>query len=213
MATYETSVKTREALIHAAGELAAEKGFASVSTRAIALRADENVGGIHYHFGSKEKLFEAVVRTVVQEWQANPVNELISKHDTSAPEGQARAIRAIAHRNITLLFGRQSPRWHCRVIFQVMQSKGPLREIFQTEIIRPSHSAITALFQRIDPAISDREAFLRILIMNTPIFFHADNMGFILDSLHEQQYSTEYLQHMEDLIVRQTQLLMGLPPD
>ena len=59
MATYETSIKTKEALINAAGELAAEKGFASVSTRAIALRADENVGSIHYHFGSKEKLFEA----------------------------------------------------------------------------------------------------------------------------------------------------------
>jgi AcrR family transcriptional regulator len=212
MATYETSIKTKEALINAAGELAAEKGFASVSTRAIALRADENVGSIHYHFGSKEKLFEAVVRTVVQVWKANPISAQINRHDTVAPGGQAQAIRAIVHRNITLLFGRESPRWHCRVIFQVMQSKGPLSEIFQTEIIRPSHSAITALLQRIDPAISDREAFLRILIMNTPIFFHADNMGFILDSLHEKRYSADYLQNLEDLIVRQTQLLLGLPP-
>ncbi|MCJ7600062.1 MAG: TetR/AcrR family transcriptional regulator, partial [Desulfobulbaceae bacterium] len=59
MATYETSLKTREALINAAGELAAEVGFASVSTRAIAVLAKENAGSIHYHFGSKEKLFEA----------------------------------------------------------------------------------------------------------------------------------------------------------
>jgi AcrR family transcriptional regulator len=183
-----------------------------VSTRAIALRADENVGSIHYHFGSKEKLFEAVVRTVVQVWKANPISAQINRHDTVAPVGQAQAIRAIVHRNITLLFGRESPRWYCRVIFQVMQSEGPLREIFQREIITPSHAAITALLQRIDPAISDREAFLRILIMNTPIFFHADNMGFILDSLQEKRYSADYLQNLEDLIVRQTQLLLGLPP-
>lgn len=211
MATYETSVKTKEALINAAGELAAEKGFASVSTRAIALRAGENAGSIHYHFGSKEKLFEAVVRTVVQEWKANPVNELISQHDTTEPEGQARAIRAIVHRSITLLFGRAAPRWHCRVIFQVMQNKSPLQEIFQSEIISPSHAAITALFQRISPAISRQEAFLRILIMHTPIFFHADNMDYVLNSLNEERYSADYLQNMEDLIVRQTQLLMGLP--
>ncbi|MBI5557620.1 MAG: TetR/AcrR family transcriptional regulator [Deltaproteobacteria bacterium] len=212
MATYETSAKTKEALINAAGELAAEKGFASVSTRAIALRAGENVGSIHYHFGSKEKLFEGVVRTVVQIWKDNPISDLISRYDPAGPEGQARAIRAIVQRNITLLFGRKAPRWHCRVIFQVMQNKGPLRDIFQTEIITPSHGAITALFQRISPAISDREAFLRILIMNTPVFFHADNMGFILDSLHEERYSDDYLRKMEDLIVLQTQLLLGLPP-
>ncbi len=211
MATYETSVKTKEALINAAGELAAEKGFASVSTRAIALRADENVGSIHYHFGSKEKLFEAVVRTVVQIWKDNPISALISRYDTAAPDGQAGAIRAIVNRNITLLFGRESPRWHCRVIFQVMQNQGPLQEIFQTQIINPSHTAITAVLQRINPAISDREAFLRILIMNTPIFFHADNMDFILGALHEKRYSADYLQNMEDLIVRQTQLLLGLP--
>jgi AcrR family transcriptional regulator len=211
MATYETSAKTKGALMNAAGELAAEKGFASVSTRAIALRAGENVGSIHYHFGSKDKLFEAVVRKVVQVWQENPVAALISRHDLATPAGQAQAIRAIVHRNISLLFGRKAPRWHCRVIFQVMQSKGPLREIFQTEIITPSHTAITALLQRIDPAISTREAFLRILIMNTPIFFHADNMGFILDTLHEEHYSADYLEMMENLIARQTQLLLGLP--
>jgi hypothetical protein len=47
--------------------------------------------------------------------------------------------------------------------------------------------------------------------MHTPIFFHADNMDYVLNSLNEERYSADYLQNMEDLIVRQTQLLMGLP--
>gem|GEM_PF-460992 len=211
MAIYETSLKTREALINAAGELAAEKGFASVSTRAIADLAGENVGSIHYHFGSKDKLFEAVVRTVVQAWQDNPVSELLKQHDTDTPQGQARAIRAIVHRNISLLFGRELPVWHCRVIFQVMQKAGPLREIFKNELIRPSHNAVKALLKRINPAINDQEAFLRILIMNTPVFFHADRMGFILESLGEDHYSGKYLQKLEEIIVLQTQLSLGLP--
>ena len=75
MATYETSVKTREALISAAGQLAAQLGFASVSIRAIARHANENVGSIHYHFGSKEKLFEAVVRSVLQIWKENSISD------------------------------------------------------------------------------------------------------------------------------------------
>ena len=213
MAVYETSLKTREALINAAGELAAKVGFASVSTRAVALRAKVNVGSIHYHFGGKEKLFEAVVQTVVQAWKDNPVSELLNQFATHTPQGQARAIRAIVHRNIVLLFGQDLPDWHCRVIFQVMQNKGPLREIFKKELITPSHAAITALLHRIKPDMDDREASLRILIMNTPVFFHADRMDYILADLGEKRYSSEYLQKMEDIIVLQTQLALGLPPN
>jgi len=212
MAIYETSLKTREALINAAGELLAEKGFASVSTRAIAELAKENVGSIHYHFGSKDKLFEAVVRTVVQVWQDNPVSELLKQYDTDTPQGQALAIRAIVHRNISLLFGRELPGWYCRVVFQVMQKAGPLLEIFKNELVKPSHASIKALLKRINPAITDKEAYLRILIMNTPVFFHADRMDFILAELGETRYSVEYLQKMEEIIVLQTQLVLGLPP-
>ncbi|MBU4264401.1 MAG: TetR/AcrR family transcriptional regulator [Proteobacteria bacterium] len=212
MATYETSLKTREALINATGQLAAEKGFASVSTRAIADLAKENVGSIHYHFGSKDKLFKAVVQTVVQVWKDNPVSELLKKYDTDTPQGQAQAIRAIVHRNIALLFGRELPKWHCRVIFQVVHKEGPLQEIFKNELIKPSHAAVKTLLKRINPAMDDKEAFLRILIINTPVFFHADRMDFIMESLNEKRYTDKYLQKMEDIIVLQTQLVLGLPP-
>ena len=212
MAIYETGLKTRKALINAAGELAADRGFASVSTRAIALLAGVNVGSIHYHFGSKEKLFEAVVRSVVEAWKKKPIPELLKNYDIATPLGQAMALRAIVHRNIVLLFSRELPGWHCRVIFQVMRNKGPLMEIFKQESIIPSHAAIRELFSRIDPAIDDREAFLRILILNTPVFFHADRMDFILADLDENHYSSDYLRKMEDIIVLQTQLSLGLPP-
>jgi len=212
MATYGTGKKTREALINAAGQLAAKLGFASISTRSIARHAGVNAGSIHYHFGGKEQLFEAVVRTVVQIWRDNPISELLEQYDIDIPQGQARAIRAIVHRNIALLFNREVPDWHCRVIFQVMRSEGPLREIFKNELIVPSHAAINKLFRRIDPTIDDREALLRILIMNTPVFFHADRMDFILADLRKKRYDAKYLRKMEDIIVLQTQLALGLPP-
>ena len=211
MAIYETSLKTRETLLRATGELAAEKGFPLVTTRAVADRGGVNVGSIHYHFGSKEKLFQEVVRTVVRPWQDNPIDELLARHDLTSPEGQARAIRAIVHRNITLLFDRKYPTWHCRVIFQVLRNKGMLREIYKQDVIIPSHQAITALLQRIKPGMDRREAFVRILIMNTPIFFHADRMDFILTDLGDKKYGSEYLQQLEDIVTQQTQLSLGLP--
>ena len=212
MATYETSLKTREALINAAGQLAAEKGFASVSTRAIAELAGENVGSIHYHFGSKDKLFEAVVRAVVQVFQKNPVSELLKQFNLDTPQGQAQAIRAIIRRYVRMLFNQEQPGWYCRVIFQVMQGGSPLREIFKNELIKPSNAALKMLLRRIKPGMTDQEAYLRILIMHTPIFFHADRMDFILAELEEKRFSSEYLQKLEEIIVLQTQLVLGLPP-
>jgi AcrR family transcriptional regulator len=57
-------------ILDAAEALFAEQGFAHVSIRDIAVAAKANVAAVNYHFGSKERLFEALfARRVV------PVNE------------------------------------------------------------------------------------------------------------------------------------------
>ena len=49
-------------IIETAIELFAEKGFEGTSIRDLATKADVNVAMIHYYFGSKEKLFECMVK-------------------------------------------------------------------------------------------------------------------------------------------------------
>jgi AcrR family transcriptional regulator len=51
----------REDILEAAEELIAEQGFEGTSVRALAARAGVNVAMISYYFGSKDKLFEALV--------------------------------------------------------------------------------------------------------------------------------------------------------
>lgn len=53
-------VPTQEAILDAAEEVFAESGFHGATTRAISERAQANSALIHYYFGSKENLFEAV---------------------------------------------------------------------------------------------------------------------------------------------------------
>jgi len=52
---------TRENILQAADELFGENGFDAASTRLIAERCGVNKALIHYHFSSKQKLFEAVL--------------------------------------------------------------------------------------------------------------------------------------------------------
>jgi len=55
------SYDKKEHIINAAMELFAEKGFEGTSIRDLASKADVNVAMVNYYFGSKDKLFEAMV--------------------------------------------------------------------------------------------------------------------------------------------------------
>jgi AcrR family transcriptional regulator len=60
---------TRERILDAAEELFAEKGIVAASLRAMTNAADVNLAAVHYHFGSKEALLDAVL-----ERRAGPAN-------------------------------------------------------------------------------------------------------------------------------------------
>lgn len=60
----ERARATREALVRAARELFAERGFAATSTNEVVERAGVTRGALYHHFGAKEDLFEAVYEDV-----------------------------------------------------------------------------------------------------------------------------------------------------
>lgn len=67
----QSSVATREKILDAAERLFIEKGFTATSLRAIASLSGVNLAAAHYHFGSKEALFEAAIHRRVR-----PINEI-----------------------------------------------------------------------------------------------------------------------------------------
>lgn len=56
--------KTREALIEAAGELAAERGWANVAARDVCDMAGVNCASVNYWFGGRDQLYEAVLSRI-----------------------------------------------------------------------------------------------------------------------------------------------------
>ena len=61
---------TKEKLLDTAERLIGEQGYAATSLRQIIAEAGVNLAAVHYHFGSKEELLDAVVTRKV-----TPVNE------------------------------------------------------------------------------------------------------------------------------------------
>ncbi len=215
MGSYASSQKTKEVLIHAAGELAAELGFSNVTTRAIAMRANENVASIHYHFGGKEQLFEAVIREITQEWKKPTMDELVKPFEDRLddPIVQARVIRTMVHRNVDIMLRRRKPAWYSPVIFQLVREKSRLSILIREELLVPERKAMMRIIQRIQPKFTEQEKFLLYIMIKSPLIFHTDFKDKMLEELEEKNYSDKYLQRVEDVIVLQTQLLLGLPPD
>ena len=213
MAKYPAAEKTKNKIINATGTLVAEVGFANVSTRAIAKRAGENIGSIHYHFGGKEALFAAVIRSIISTFP--PVLDgtdvkVLDKGDVS-PVVLSGFIRKYVHCQISRMFALDIPPWHCQMVYQLLQYKGPLYDIFEREVLEPDDAVIQKIIRAVYPEISREDIVLRGLIIITPLIVHANYMSFILQRLRRKSYSPEYLQKLEDLVVRQTLLLMALP--
>jgi AcrR family transcriptional regulator len=70
-----SEASTKETILAAAEQLYAEQGFAGTSVRAITTAAGVNTAAIHYHFGSKEALIEALIAR-----RAAPVNQARLEH-------------------------------------------------------------------------------------------------------------------------------------
>lgn len=208
------SENTKINIINAAGELAAELGFTNVSTRLVADRSGENIGSIHYHFGGKDGLFEAVVREAMGGCCHKGMEEALSSlSESTSREELSHMLRVIIEAEITDMFRSDRPDWHVPVIYQLLQRDDVLYDLFHEEVMEPSTEAMHRFFKIINPDMDAYDIHLHKVLMKMPIYAHADYMKVMLKMLKADSYSEDYLLRMEDMLVKQTQLLLGLPLD
>jgi AcrR family transcriptional regulator len=77
----ERSETTQRALLDAARALFAERGFAGTGREDIAERAGVTRGALYHHFGSKERLFRAVVEELEQGLMQRVVEASMQERD------------------------------------------------------------------------------------------------------------------------------------
>ena len=70
------SSDTKDQILNVAEQLFAERGYAGTSLRQLIKEAGVNLSAVHYHFGSKEELFRAVVARTAQPIVKKSLEEL-----------------------------------------------------------------------------------------------------------------------------------------
>jgi len=65
---HATKADTKTALLEAAKQLVAERGYAGTSVRELAAVSGTNLAAVNYHFGSREKLLDRAILESFLEW-------------------------------------------------------------------------------------------------------------------------------------------------
>ena len=203
MAQYEAGKRTREEIIEAAGELAAERGLDNFTTRQVAERASVNIGSIHYHFGGKDGLLEALVEDLTREWVEYPLSAVVEAYegDVSTREGARGLLRAVVERHTTFFRTKVPSNWRNRVMYQVMQHKGSLTDMFDANMLQPTMDTLSKVFSLLQPGYSPYEFMFFISQLLGPLTFHCDYAEVVLEELGETSFSESYMSGLTEMII------------
>jgi AcrR family transcriptional regulator len=145
MATRPSKI-TRMRIIKAAARIFAEHGYEGASIRSIVANADVNQAAINYHFGSKERLYRAVLSGALQ---ALP---------------REAALRAFIRRQLRPMLARDERSQSLRIFNWETVRPSPVFRKFMAEEAAPYIGAAAALVRRfLPPDATEKQAVLGAL--------------------------------------------------
>ena len=89
-----TTIDTKEQILNVAEGQFAEKGFSGTTLRGVIREAEVNIAAIHYHFGSKEELFIAVVQRVAKQVVQSQLQQLAKYENQTEPPSVENILEA-----------------------------------------------------------------------------------------------------------------------
>jgi AcrR family transcriptional regulator len=177
MSEYSSSRKTKTALINAAGELFADCGVKAVTTRAIAKKAGENIGNIHYHFGGKDGLLDAVVDYALEIWEGNPLETFFNENEKmlETKKGQIAFVRRLMKLFCEVFFFSDRPSWCSSLVFQVLQRDFGARKNIMEKAAFPNTRAFMNLYEKIKGSSDHDKAHCWALSVMAPLVLYSIN--------------------------------------
>ena len=172
---------TREAILQAAMEVFGEDGFHAASTRRIAEAADANQALISYHFGSKERLYEAVFEHIADRIEAlmGPLIDSATAEMEAAPraggvEVCTRLVLMLANGFVAMLTREESTPW-ARLILREQQAPSRAFDILYQRLMGRVIGLLTRLVARIAGRhkVTDRDRLTALTVMGQALIFRA----------------------------------------
>lgn len=133
--------ETRMRLLDAAGEIFSCKGFHAATVREITKVAKANVAAIHYHFGNKDRLYQAVLEHVHLEALRRFPPDLGLSGDVPAEVRLYAYIRALLLR----LADKGKSSWLYRLMAREMSDPSPQLAAVVERCMAPANGVLRAI--------------------------------------------------------------------
>jgi len=170
MSSFGHANNTKGRLLDAAGEVFGAKGFHTASVREICQRADANIAAVNYHFGSKDKLYEAVVLEAFKFAAVKEPNESDEADGATVEERLFMFIHDLLQRRP----GESGPAWHRKVMIKEIEEPGPALEAVVNKILRRRFDGLRQIMIELIPPPVD-PLFLRLCqssILAQCLYYH-----------------------------------------
>jgi AcrR family transcriptional regulator len=153
---------TRAALLEAAGEIFAAKGFEAATVREICKRAGAaNIAAVNYYFGDKENLYVEAVRTSFCDRGVKDV--------PAWPPGTPREVRLrdFVRHFMAGLIGNGRPAWHLQLVGRELSQPSAACAAFVRDYARPHFDLLLGIVNDFVPPQTppDRRHLLALSII------------------------------------------------
>lgn len=151
------SADTKKQILHVAERLFADQGFAGTSLRSVVREADVNLAAVHYHFGSKEGLYRAVVAHIAEQIVMAQLEQLSKCLNTSDPPHLEDILEAFLAPPLQVVMSAGEQRiYRARFMGRCRTEPDPIQAIAHKEFHR-SEQAFLDILQRSLPDQSRTE--------------------------------------------------------
>jgi AcrR family transcriptional regulator len=151
------SADTKQQILDVAERLFADKGFAGTSLRSVVREANVNLAAVHYHFGSKEGLYRAVVARIAEQIVTAQLGQLSKCVSASDPPQLEAILAAFLAPPLEILVNAGEQSIHrARFIGRCRTEPDPVQAIVHKEF-HPSEQAFLDILQRSLPDQSRTE--------------------------------------------------------
>ena len=161
---------TRQHLLDAAGEVFAASGFRAATVREICERAGANIAAVNYHFGDKERLYQAVLKETYQRAVAKYPADFGLRANATAGE----RLRAFVHSFLLRIFSDGPSAQHGKLMAREMMEPSGALDAIVREDIRPMSSLLLGIVgDLLGPgATAEAKRYCANSVVSQVLFYH-----------------------------------------
>jgi TetR/AcrR family transcriptional regulator, regulator of cefoperazone and chloramphenicol sensitivity len=187
------SIKTEKRLLEAAGEIFAEYGYRAATVRQICEKAGANLAAVNYHFGDKEGLYMAVLRSVPSAQAEKYPSALGLAAEARAEQKLCAYIRSLLHR----VFDEGRPGWHTKIMAREIIEPTRAFDALVEEAARPLHKEVASIVRELlGSAATDESVRLCALSIVSQCVYYHHARTVILRLYPEQKYGADDIERL-----------------